>query len=239
MADTIPPLAAGMLERADAQFGNQYSAVLYGSWVRGDVLEGRSDVNLLLVTERLTPDQLRGLAPALQAFEAERMAPPMIFTAAEWRRAGDSFPIEITDMKLACRVLRGSDPVAGLTIQPGDLRRALESEFRGKLLRLRVDLGLYATRPELLAAVVGHSAGSFRVLFRGLLVMGGGSVPSGDDALAQAAGRLAGFDPAPLAQVLSRRRQTEWRCEAALYEGFLAVVEQAIRYIDTVHPGVH
>ena len=239
MTGAISSLAERLLVRADALFGADFSAVLYGSWVRGDVLRGRSDVNLLLVADRITPPELRGLSGELAAFEAERMAPPLLFTAAEWQRAADSFPIEITDMKLAYRVLRGTDPVAGMAVRTVDLRRSLESELRGKLLRLRADYALYAVRPELLAAVVGHSIGSFRVLFRGVLTLGGVEVPSDDGGLAQAAGRLCGFAPGPLEEALTHRRHTAWRCPADLFEHYLGIIEQTTHYVDTVHPGVH
>jgi hypothetical protein len=239
MTGTMPRLAERLLVRAEAQFGADLSAVLYGSWARGDVLDGRSDINLLLVAARITPAELRALSGELAAFEAERMAPPLLFTAAEWRRAGDSFPTEITDMKLAYRVLRGADPVAGMAVRTGDLRRSLESELRGKLLRLRADYALYAARPDLLAAVVGHSIGSFRVLFRGVLTLGGVAVPSDDGGLAQAASRLCGFPPGPLEEVLAHRRHTAWRCQADLFESYLGIIEQTTHYVDTVHPGVH
>lgn len=239
MAGTTPRLAERLLVRADAQFGAEFGAVLYGSWVRGDLLDGRSDVNLLLVAARITTADLRALSGELAAFEAERMAPPLLFTAAEWQRAADSFPIEITDMKLAYRVLRGTDPVAGMVVRNADLRRSLESELRGKLLRLRADYALYAARPELLAAVVGHSIGSFRVLFRGVLTLGGVAVPSDDGGLAQAAGRLCGFAPGPLEEALAHRRHTAWRCPADRFEHYLGIIEQATHYVDTVHPGVH
>ena len=239
MTAAIPRLAERLLERTDALYGKDYSAVLYGSWARGDLLQGRSDINLLLVTPRVTPADLRALSEALAAFEAERMAPPLLFTGAEWQRAADSFPIEITDMQLAYRVLRGTDPVAGKAVRNGDLRRSLESELRGKLLRLRADFALYASRPELLAAVVGHSIGSFRVLFRGVLTLGGVTVPADDAALAKAAGQLCGFAPGGLEEALAHRRHTAWRCPPELFETYLGVIEDATHYVDTVHPGVH
>lgn len=238
MTKPIPGVAEQALTAADAVFGDGYSAILYGSWARGDVLEGRSDVNLLLVVPGLPSQSLLGLSEVLREFEDQRIAPPLLFTAGEWQRVGDSFPIEITDMQGAYRVLRGADVVAGVRVVPADLRRALEAELWGKLLRLRVDYALYAAHPDLLAAVVGFSVGSIRVLLRGALRLGGLPVPPADGPLAGEAGRVCGFDPAPLSELLARRRQTAWRCQAPLFEAYLGIVEQATRYVDTVQPGV-
>ncbi len=46
------------------------------------------------------------------------------------------------------RVLRGSDPLAGMEVRPADLRAALEREFRGKLMRLRQGYALYGATTE-------------------------------------------------------------------------------------------
>lgn len=239
MADRIPRLAERAVEAADREIGAGCSAVLYGSWARGDVVADRSDVNLLLVVPEIGPDLLARLSGVLREFEDHRMAPPLLFTAAEWSRAGDSFPIEITDMKSAYRVLRGADPVAGISVAPADLRRSLEAELRGKLLRLRVDYGLYSAHSDLLAGVVGHSIGSIRVLLRALVVLGGRAAPETDDRLASEAGTLCGFDPAPLTAVLAHRRHTGWHCQASQFEAYLGVVEQATHYVDTVQTGVN
>ena len=125
------------LTLADRVLGAGYSAVVSGSVVRGDHIPGRSDYNLLVVAERLGPPELKGLGPEFARFAAEDLGPPLLVTRAEWARAADVFPIEIADMRTAYKVVRGTDPLAGQSVRPEELRRALESEFRGKLLRLR------------------------------------------------------------------------------------------------------
>jgi predicted nucleotidyltransferase len=238
MADAMPRLVEQLLTRADAVLG-AYSAILFGSLVRGDYRENRSDVNLLIVSDGLTPSHLRDLSAELAAFETARLPPPMLFSRAEWSRAADVFPIEITDMRQAYRVVRGNDPLAGVTVDPADLRRALEAELRGKLLRLRSSYALYSGKPEQLAAVVGHSVGSIRVLLRAALALTDEPVPADDAALAEVAARRIGVPAATLGPLLGHRRDLAWSCPAELFESYLAAVDQAVHYVDTVQPGVH
>ena len=230
-----------LVERVLARVGERYadsaSVVVYGSLARGDWRPGASDVNLLIVVDQVSMADLRSLTPEYRGFEAERSAPPFLITRAEWARAADAFPIEITDMRQAYRVLRGSDPLAGLTVRPADLRHALEAEFRGKLLRLRADYALYADQPRLLAAVVGASIGSLRVLFRGLMALTGNDAAPDDARLATLVAQVLGVGEATVADLLSRRRQTAWDCPAALFEAYLGLVEQAVRVVDTFTPG--
>lgn len=225
------------LARADRVLGEGYAAVVHGSTVRGDVLQGRSDLNLLVVAPALTPAMLEALGPALAAFEAEQMPPPLLLTTQEWAAAADVFPIEITDIRSAYRVVRGADPLAALTVRPADLRRALESEFRGKLLRLRADYGLYHRDEARMAAVVGHSVGPLRVLLRATAALAGRPVPADDAALARELESLTGADPGVLERLLVHRRHVAWRCPAHLFAAYLGVVERATHFVDHFNPG--
>ena len=171
MPDQMHPTAAAFLERADRLFGDGYSAVLHGSLVRGDFLPDRSDVNLLVVTDQVSVADLREISAQLALFEQERMSPPLLIPRSEWECAADVFPIEITDMRCGYEVLRGPDPVAGLQVAPADLRRALEREFRGKLLRLRQGYVAAGGDQAALGLLAERSAGTILVLLRSLLVL--------------------------------------------------------------------
>lgn len=233
------PMVDRFLARADEVFPGGCSVILYGSAARGDWVPRRSDLNLLLIAETIQPPDLLRFHAEVGDFEKERMAPPYFFSEAEWARAADVFPIELTDMKLAYRVLRGSDRIAAALVNPRDLRHALEADLRGKLLRLRADYALYSGRPDLLAAVVASSAGPLRVLLRATLVLAGQTPPGDDAGLAAVTGALIRVPVEPLVAAFAHRRDPAWSCQAALFESYLGVVEQATRFVDTFNPGAH
>src|SRR3989442_10849788 len=62
---------------------------------------------------------------------------PLILSEREWRESADAFPIEYEDMRDAHRLLAGRDPWPGIQVDRGQLRRQLEHELMGKLVRLR------------------------------------------------------------------------------------------------------
>ncbi|HEX9895453.1 MAG TPA: hypothetical protein VGA78_16100, partial [Gemmatimonadales bacterium] len=128
---------------------------------------------------------------------------------------------------------------AALEVRLGDLQRALESELRGKLLRIRLDYGLYHAHEERLAAVVGHSIGSVRVLLRSSLALAGLATPATDAELVPAIGGLIGLDSAPLERLLAHRRNPSWRCPRPLFESYIGIVEQTTRFADHYHLGDH
>lgn len=225
------------LARVDAAIGSGYSAVLYGSVVRGENVEGLSDINLLLVLDRLTSDILLRLEPPFGTWVKKNLVPPLLMTSEEWRRASDVFPVEITDMKTAYRVLRGADPVAGLAVEPGDLRQALEREFRGKLNRLRQAFVPSERDPASLGAIAQQSIASLTVLYRSLLVLTGGPVPGSLSGVLERAGTVVGFDPRPLTEIATHRGNSGWKYRREEFEQYLSAVERTVEYVDQLQLG--
>jgi predicted nucleotidyltransferase len=236
---SIDKVVTPFLAAADAALGAGYSALLYGSAARGDFVPGRSDINLMLVLDDPSPTRLRGLAPAFAAWRKSAAEPPLLISRAEWARASDVFPIEITDMRAGYRVLRGSDPLAEARVDPGDLRQALERELRGKLLRLRQAYAAAAGDERQLGALAAASAGTVLVLFRSLLTLAGRSVPGGATALAAEAVDLVGAPAGALLAPVEHRGERAWRCTASEFEQYMDAVARAAAYVDQLQPGDH
>lgn len=239
MRDAVSPVLDRFLADADAALGPDYSAILYGSAARGDFVAGRSDINLLLLLDDADPARLRALTPAFTAWRKAAQEPPLLLSRDEWRHATDAFPIEITDMRLAYRVLRGNDPLADLAVAPADLRRALERELRGKALRLRQAYVAWSGDPAALGGLAQESAATILVLFRALLSLAGRPVPSDASEIAAAAAEVAGLHGDDLAEIVRHRGDRSWRCEPAQFEAYVRVVDDAARYIDQLDTGDH
>ncbi len=211
--------------------------MLYGSGARDDFVPGRSDINLVLILEDLTPPVLRSLGPAFTGWRSSELEPPLLISRREWIRATDAFPIEITDMRTSYQVLRGSDPLVGMMVDRADLRRALEGELRGKLLRLRQAYAASAGDSAALGAVAGKSAATIMVLLRSLLSLLGRQVPADPLELATAASAALGIDSEHFLHVVRHRGEREWRCSPEEFERYLDAVERAARFVDQLQLG--
>ncbi len=237
MHDAVDRVVRPFLKQVDSALGDGYSAVLYGSAARGDFVPGRSDLNFMLITDDLSPARLSGLGGAFAGWRKSGYDPPLVILRSEWARATDVFPIEITDMRSGYEVLRGPDPVAGLQAAPGDLRAALEREFRGKLLRLRQGYVAAAADPAALGELAGRSAGTYLVLLRALLVLLGRAVPSDPAQVAAAAAAAMAMDGEPLLNVVRHRAERGWRCPPAEFERYLDAVARAATFLDQLQLG--
>jgi predicted nucleotidyltransferase len=233
------PVLETFLDRADLILTASYSAVLYGSAARGEWLPGVSDVNVIVVAEELEPPTLAALDPALEGWRKARQQPPLLVTRDEWRRASDVFPIEITDMRLAYRVERGADPLAGMAVSAADLRRALEREFRGKLLRLRQGYAAHHGDPSALGRLARESVGTLMVLFRSLLalVRPDTATPITGDAVCQAAAARVGFAAEALALPLRHRADRSWAATRERFEAYLDAVQRTVGHVDQFDSG--
>jgi predicted nucleotidyltransferase len=237
MRDSVARSVDAFLAEADTVLGQGYSAILYGSAARGDYVPGRSDINLMLVIDQLTPQILRSLGRGFAAWRKSVREAPLVLSRAEWNRASDAFPIEITDMRIAYKVLRGADPVQGTRVDPADLRKALEREFRGKLLRLRQGYATYAPDPGALGALGLQSAATILVLLRGVLTLIEKPVPHDALELAAAAAAAIGFEGEHLLHVVRHRVDREWRCDAPEFENYMEAVEHTARFLDQLQIG--
>jgi predicted nucleotidyltransferase len=237
MRESVARVVDALLAEADGVLGTGYSAVLYGSAARGDYVPGRSDINLMLVVDELSPRVLRSLGRGFTAWRKAGREPPLVLSRAEWNRATDAFPIEITDMQTAYRVLRGADPLHGVRVDRADLRKALEREFRGKLLRLRQGYATYAPDPAALGGLALQSAATILVLLRGLLTLIGKPVSNDSLELAAAAAAAVGFEGEHLLHVVRHRVDREWRCQAPEFENYMEAVEHSARFLDQLQLG--
>jgi predicted nucleotidyltransferase len=232
MHETVERVVTPFLAAADAALGAGYSALLYGSSARGDYLPGRSNINLMLVLDDASPERLRALAPAFAAWRRTAAEPPLLISRAEWARATDVFPIEITDMRTGYKVLRGADPLASAQVDRHDLRQALERELRGKLLRLRQGYATAAGDTKRLGELASGSVATILVLLRSLLTLAGRPVPASPASLATEAASLLGVAAGALTTPVDRRGPRGWQCTAVEFEQYLQAVSRAAEYVD-------
>ncbi len=208
------------------------SAVLYGSAARGDWIAGRSDVNLLLVVDDASPGALATLAGAVTEWHRGGHTAPLIIGRAEWQRSVDVFPIEMTDMQLCHQVLLGPDPLDGVAVVPTDLRRALESELRGKLVRLRQAYVRFGASEATLGGFATASIGQLLVLLRCTAVLLGRDPGVDAASVVAALSDVVGADGQVVVEIAAHRPDEEWSCPSETFVRYLESVHRAVEFID-------
>jgi predicted nucleotidyltransferase len=197
---TVEQFAA---EVASALGDRLVALLLYGSWARGTHVPGRSDVNTLLICDTVDEALFEALARAVRDWTRGGGQPaPLILSEREWRESADAFPIEYEDMRDASRLLAGRDPWPGIQVDRAHLRRQLEHELMGKLVRLRQAHAALHEDPKQLAQVVVQTAGGFFTMLRAVLRLVGWPAPAPPAELVRSAAGMIGFSADPLAPLV-------------------------------------
>jgi hypothetical protein len=214
--------------------GRLVSLVLFGSAARRNATDS---VDTLVIVDRVDAGLLSTLAGASKAWIKDGHPAPLVFGEAEWRDSADAFAIELLDMRSHHRILAGRDPWAGVTVADEDVRRQLEHELRGKVIRLRQAFLATSTHPAALGQAILGSVSGFLTMLRALLRLSGEEAPAERTALVRAAAARVGFDAGPLtalALAARERKALKLNPDDTLVVGYLTAVTRTADYVDTL-----
>ena len=215
---------------------NLASVVVYGSAASGDYVELRSDYNLLIALEHITPADLRATQAPMREWQRLGHPLPVYFTWEELQNAADVFPIEFHQMEQAHVVLYGRDPFTTLQITDEMLRHQTEYELRTKLIRLRRLYIPAALSPERLGMLMSDSLASFATLFGAALRLHGQPPPVAKPDVVRAAIKFFGLDTASFERIFAlRERSNETLSETEandLFAAYLINIELVITAVD-------
>ena len=238
MAKTIVQAAlSGLVDDLRATHGaNLACVVLYGSAAAGDHIELRSDYNLLIALQRITPEDLRQAQAPMREWQRLGHPLPVYFTVEELSDAADVFPIEFHQMANARIVLYGHDPFEFVKLSETNLRHQTEYELRSKLIQLRRLYIPASVSLDKLCDLMSDSLASFAALFRAVLMLHGQEPPVGKPDCVRATARLLQLDAAPFERIFAFRSGDKLPSSEKeaneLFGAYLLQVEQGVEVVD-------
>src|SRR2546421_1404827 len=214
---------------------NLASVVLYGSAAAGDYIELRSDYNLLIALNKITPADLRQAQAPMREWQRLGNPLPVYFTVEELKDAADVFPIEFHQMERARIVLYGKDPFEFVELSNENLRHQTEYELRSKLIQLRRLYIPASINSQQLSLLMSDSLASFAALFRPVLTLFGKEPPVAKPDCVRATVKLLKLDPDPFERIFDLRASDETALtEIEANDLFAAYMEQIERVIEAV-----
>ena len=214
-----------------AALGSKVRAIsAYGSAVGPDFIPKRSNVNLVVVMDRLDTDSLRPLLGVVKAGLRKRIVAPLLVSPDYLAGARDVFPIEMIEIRDSHVVLYGDDFFEGLEVPRDQLRLQCEAQLRSAALRTRqayLEMGLAKRGPE---RVLHASVTSLVPVFRAILRLKGLAAPRSKLEVVEALGSAIGVDTGVFAAVL-RDKAGDERIEGSDSHRVLAQVVDAIEAV--------
>lgn len=231
-----------LVQQLKAVYGDDLrSVVLYGSAAAGTQLAKRSDVNVLVIVNGLTMQQLEAASATSTAWAEAGNPPPLTMTEREWRTSHDIFPMEYADILERHRVLYGAPPFDGIGVDTSHMRLQLEQEAMGKLLRLRNSILASGGNRKRHAELIGASVSTIMVLFRAMARLYGERPDTTYVAVCAQVERLTGGEVAapPFVRAVRHAGGEDVLQGAAVDDAlaaYLAGVEGLVRHLDRFSP---
>lgn len=161
----------------DGLMDNLVSVVLFGSAADGDFIEGKSDINILIVLESARTIELNIIMDTSRKFIKANLAVPLVFEKNHIATSLDTFPIEFSDMKKRHVTLYGKDPLDGAVIESKNLRYQCERELKSIVVNLRRGFLRANGKKENIEALLEGSLSSALAACRGLIWLAGKTPP--------------------------------------------------------------
>lgn len=211
------------------------SALLYGSVVGKHFVPGKSDVNILLVFDKVGLDLMRKLRGVFRNYTKDLRGHPVVLDMEYIEDSRDVFPMEFLEWKERHILILGDDFLSGLEVSLDNLRHELEENLRGKKLRLIQSYFEMEGRREGLQGFLQTTLPGFLVYIRNILRLI--NFPVSDDVPAM----LTLLEERTGLKVSSVRRLYQCRAERIklgaaeaelLFSGYLKDVDGLIEYVD-------
>lgn len=130
----LPPPVGAAVQALCRELGDElHSCCLYGSAVREEAVEERSDFNLLIVLRTSDTDTQSAVA---RAIGGNQKIEPFVLGLAGFERSVRAFAAKFASIRRNYRVLHGADPLAAIDIAPELERFLCEQALRNLRLRL-------------------------------------------------------------------------------------------------------
>jgi hypothetical protein len=157
---------------------NLFSCCLYGSAVRGNSIEGVSDINLLILLNQSNAKAHEAIA---RAIGRQPLIDPFVLTRHGFERSEKAFATKFSSIKRNYRVVHGADPLANLKIDPSLEKFLCEQAIRNLRLRLAYSF-MTRERHKTYDKFVFRSITSIFVQLSEALRLNGTTIPAAFDA---------------------------------------------------------
>jgi len=184
-----------------------HSVHIVGSALTRDFDPRNSDINSVVVLDKMDFKFLEFLAPLGKKFGRKRVAAPLIMTPEYIDKSLDVFPIEFFNIQQLHLTVFGEGVFQDLDFKKADLRRQCERELKVKLIGLRQGLIAAAGDQKILARGFAESFSGYMPLFKAIIFLLGKEAPRHNEDILTALEEASGVRTEVFRQVSKQKKQ--------------------------------
>jgi len=214
-----------------------HSVHIVGSALTQDFDPRTSDINSVVVLDKMDLKFLEFLAPLGKKYGRKRIAAPLIMTPEYIDKSLDVFPIEFFNIQQLHLTVFGEDIFIDLNINKSDLRRQCEQELKVKLIGLRQGYISAAGDRKILARSFAESFSGYMPLFKAIILLLGKVPPRNNADILSALEEISGVRTEVFKRVLDqKRKKTRPSLEQLnlVFEDYYAAIEKLGDFTDAL-----
>lgn len=214
---------------------NLYSCCVYGSAVRGNAIEGISDINLLIILNESSSTAHEAIA---RAIGGHPLIDPFVLARRGFERSVRAFATKFASIQRNYRVLHGADPLAGMQVDPALEKFLCEQAIRNLRLRLVYSFVTRQQHKSYDKFLVRNISGLF-VQFSEALRLNGVSIPPAFEARVPVLEKEFKIDGQVLLDLLALKRNPQRFSEAETvrwHQKVFPVMDAVLVWMETNWP---
>ncbi len=156
------------------------SVFIYGSKANIEMDKLGSDVDIMVISESVTGDDLKKCAqavkkwmgigcPCSRIFDKEKNPLPVFMGEREWFNSADVYAMEYSDIQDNHKILYGENLICSLNIKKEDLRLQCEAEMKNLLMRFRKQYLLFSDCPKEINNALFSVTKTINAIFKAIL----------------------------------------------------------------------
>jgi len=214
-----------------------HSIHITGSALTDDFNSSTSDINSIIVLNKMDLKFLEDFAPLGKKFGKKQVSSPLIMTPEYISSSLDVFPIEFLTIKLLHKTVFGEDIFIDLEINKSDLRHQCERELKVRLIGLRQGYLSSSGNRKFLADGFISSFSGYIPLFRGIIVLLGTTPPEENEEVLTTLQDASGVNLDVFKTVLkSKKDKTKLSIEIlnSIFEDYYKAIEKLGNITDEI-----
>lgn len=206
-----------------------HSVIMYGSALSHEYVQGKSEVNLLVVLTDTSTEILHKSIEVNKRWLKRGIVIPSFMTPHYIKSSLDSFPVEFVNIQCSYKVLYGDDLIRNLAINRESIRRQCERDLKEMIHYLKTEY-LKVSGQKIHIKVLELSLERLFPLFRAILVLNDRKIPSSRSEIITSIEDIFCIGSSALSDVFLQK------CKNISYEKsfdeFVKIVDMMVLYID-------
>ncbi|MDX2510226.1 MAG: hypothetical protein QNK28_11830 [Desulfobacterales bacterium] len=214
-----------------------HSFHITGSALTDDFNSSTSDINSIIVLNKMDLKFLEDFAPLGKKFGKKQVSSPLIMTPEYISSSLDVFPVEFLTIKLLHKTVFGKDIFNDLEINKSDLRLQCERELKVRLIGLRQGYLSSLGNRKFLADGFISSFSGYIPLFRGIILLLGTTPPMENEEVLTTLHDVSGVNTDVFKTVLKAKKdKTKLSIEIlnSIFEDYYKAIEQLGNITDEI-----